>query len=124
MKTELQRHSPKMQSVIMVCLLLPTVPITYHISVYPLPTIILPLTCVLFQGILFKPPIFGAYSELFAALSPEITAKHNGGFVIPWGRFGDIPDHIEKGLKSRAEGGSGAADKFWSWCEKETEPYL
>jgi retinol dehydrogenase 12 len=76
------------------------------------------------QGILFKPPVFGAYSELFAALSPSITAQHNGGFVIPWGRFGDIPTHIEKGLKPQADGGSGAAEKFWCWCERETECYF
>jgi retinol dehydrogenase 12 len=76
------------------------------------------------QGILFKPPVFGAYSELFAALSPSITAQHNGGFVVPWGRFGDIPAHIEKGLKPQADGGSGAAEKFWCWCERETECYF
>lgn len=92
MKTELQRHMPRVQSIIM--------------------------------GILFKPPLFGAYSELFAALSPEVKAEHNGGFVVPWGRFGDIPDHIEEGLKPRAEGGTGTADQFWNWCERETKPYV
>ena len=76
------------------------------------------------QGILFKPPLFGAYSELFAALSPQVKAKHNGGFVVPWGRFGEIPDHIEEGLKPRAEGGTGTADQFWNWCERETKPYV
>jgi len=53
-----------------------------------------------------------------------ITSKHNGGFIVPWGRFGDIPDHVEKGLKPEAKGGSGLAEKFWSWCERETEAYL
>ena len=76
------------------------------------------------QGILFKPPLYGAYSELFAALSPQIKAQHNGGFVVPWGRFGEIPDHIEKGLKPRADGGTGTADQFWNWCERETKPYV
>ena len=121
MKTELQRHSPKMQSVIMVCLLPPTLLIISRI--YLLFTTPVPLTHLLFKGLLFKPPLFGAYSELFAALSPQVTAKHNGGFVIPWGRFGDVPGHIEEGLKPKAEGGSGAADKFWMWCERETEIY-
>ena len=76
------------------------------------------------KGILFKPPLYGAYSELFAALSPKVTSKHNGGFIIPWGRFGDLPGHIETGLKPKAEGGSGAAEKFWYWCAEETEAYL
>lgn len=101
-----------------------TAPNTYHISDLFNFHQSSPTNSSLLQGILFKPPLFGAYSELFAALSPKITAKHNGGFVIPWGRFGDIPDHIEKGLKPRVEGGSGAADKFWNWCERETGPYL
>lgn len=73
---------------------------------------------------LFKPPLYGAYSELFAALSPRVTSKQNGGFIVPWGRFGDVPDHIEKGMKSKAEGGTGAAETFWNWCERETEAYL
>ncbi|KAL8722883.1 MAG: hypothetical protein Q9225_000716 [Loekoesia sp. 1 TL-2023] len=92
MKTELQRHSPKMQGIIM--------------------------------GLLFKGPVYGAYSELFAALSPEITSKRNGAFIIPWGRFGDVPAHIEKGLEPESKGGNGAAERFASWCEKETKLYL
>lgn len=100
------------------------VPTTYHVSESSALYHVYPINSSSLQGILFKPPLFGAYSELFAALSPKITAKHNGGFIIPWGRFGDIPDHIEKGLRPRAEGGSGKADKFWSWCERETESYL
>ncbi|KAL9031274.1 MAG: hypothetical protein Q9196_000681 [Gyalolechia fulgens] len=92
MKTELQRHGPKMQSVIM--------------------------------GLLFKGPVYGAYSELFAALSPDITSEHNGAFIVPWGRFGDVPAHIAKGLTPKSQGGSGAADRFVSWCESETERYL
>ena len=70
-----------------------------------------------------KPAIYGAYSELFAALSPDVTAKHNGGFLVPWGRFGDIPDHIDKGRRPKAEGGSGAAEQFWAWCLGETKPF-
>lgn len=56
-------------------------------------------------------------------LSPKVKPEHNGGFVVPWGRFGDIPGHIEKGLQPEERGGSGAAETFWNWCEKETESY-
>ena len=52
-----------------------------------------------------------------------VTAEHNGGFIVPWGRFGDIPGHIEKGLQPEKRGGSGAAETFWNWCEKQTETY-
>ena len=50
MKTELQRHSPKMQSVIMVCLLLPTFcPSPIISQIYPLSSISLPLMRLLFR---------------------------------------------------------------------------
>lgn len=124
MKTELQRHGPKMQGIIMVNTSISSSKNTGCCNM-------LFRECVLFmanhrppQGLLFKGPLFGAYSELFAALSPKVTAKHNGGFIIPWGRIGDLPGHIEEGLKSKKEGGTGAAAKFWSWCEQETETYL
>ena len=122
MKTKLQRNSPKMQSIIMVCLTLPNL-WQRHFAPGAFLLLSYVLTNLSLQGILFKPPVFGAYTELFAALSPSVTAKHNGGFIVPWGRFGDIPDHIEKGLRTKAEGGSGAASRFWEWCQKETENY-
>ncbi|KAJ5758444.1 hypothetical protein N7520_005600 [Penicillium odoratum] len=30
---------------------------------------------------------FGAYTELYAGLSSEITLENNGGYIIPWGRI-------------------------------------
>ncbi|KAL3260167.1 NAD(P)-binding protein [Aspergillus welwitschiae] len=76
------------------------------------------------MGWIFKGPRYGAYSELFAALSPEVTQEKNGAYIIPWGRFGPIPCHLQKGLVSKRDGGAGTAERFWSWCEKETAPYL
>lgn len=73
---------------------------------------------------MFKPPRFGAYSELFAGLSPSVRTEHNGSYVVPWGRFGEIPTHIERGLRNKSEGGNGAAERFWKWCERETEAYF
>ncbi|MCJ1438415.1 hypothetical protein MMC27_007803 [Xylographa pallens] len=71
-------------------------------------------------GFLLKPGKFGAYTEIFAACSPEISAKDNGGFIVPWGRLGPLPDHIRDAMKSKSKGGTGNAAKFWSWCERET----
>ncbi|KAL3464331.1 NAD(P)-binding protein [Aspergillus heterothallicus] len=75
------------------------------------------------MGIVFKPPRYGAYSELFAALSPDVTASQNGAFIIPWGRFGPIPPHIKKALSPKSQGGTGVAGDFWDWCERETAAY-
>ena len=77
----------------------------------------------LYQSVVFKPAVYGAYTELFAATSPTVKAEHNGGFIVPWGRFGQVPSQVEEGLKSKEEGGTGLAQKFWTWCEEELEQF-
>ncbi|KAK1760054.1 hypothetical protein QBC47DRAFT_455871 [Echria macrotheca] len=72
------------------------------------------------MGLLFKGPKFGAYSQLFGLLSPEVTPDKNGSFIIPWGRFGEIPADIAAGME---DGGSGLSGKLWAWCEKETTTF-
>ena len=69
------------------------------------------------QSVMFKEPKYGAYSELFAALSPQIDSKKSGAFILPWGRFGHIPDHIQQSIDN------GKAASFYSWCDQETKPY-
>ncbi|MCJ1404313.1 hypothetical protein MMC11_007538 [Xylographa trunciseda] len=75
-------------------------------------------------GFILKPGKFGAYTELFAACSPQITTRDSGKFIIPWGRLGPIPDHIQEAMKSKSEGGTGNAERFWAWCETETKGNL
>lgn len=70
---------------------------------------------------MFKAPKYGAYSELFGLLSPDVTAEKNGAFILPWGRFGRLPVDVEDGCR---EGGTGLARKFGDWCERETKMYL
>lgn len=72
---------------------------------------------------MFKPAKFGAYTELYAGFSNDVTANDNGAFLIPWGRKGIIPEHIAKGLKTKEEGGTGVSKKFFEWCETETRKY-
>lgn len=67
---------------------------------------------------------YGAYTELYAGLSPEITVEDNGGYVIPWGRkHPNLRQDLVDALKSERKGGAGLAEKFWEWCEKETTQF-
>lgn len=67
-------------------------------------------------NLVLHPARYGAYTELFAALSPSITKS--GEFVIPWGKVGLMRSDVREG----AEGENG--DKFWKYAEKEIAPYL
>jgi hypothetical protein len=61
---------------------------------------------------------------LYAGFSPEITKKENGGHLMAWGRKAHLPKEVEDGLKSEAEGGTGAAGKFFQYCDTETKKFL
>ncbi|KAI9687310.1 MAG: hypothetical protein M1822_002353 [Bathelium mastoideum] len=67
------------------------------------------------------PAKMGAYTELFAGLSPDITIDKNGAYIMPWGRIqerfprADVVD----AMKPEDEGGKGATKKFWEWCESK-----
>ncbi|KAI1748157.1 hypothetical protein F4782DRAFT_385219 [Xylaria castorea] len=73
-------------------------------------------------------PEFGAYTELYAGLSPELKIEHNGTYVIPWGRR--RPDNeitrkdILKAMAPESEGGLGHAKKLWEWCEEQWKPHV
>ncbi|KAI1470549.1 NAD(P)-binding protein [Daldinia caldariorum] len=69
------------------------------------------------------PAIYGAYTELWAALTPELTPDKSGAYVYPWGRFGDLPAGVETSMRGESEGGTGIAAKFLEWCRKETENF-
>ncbi|KAH7385138.1 hypothetical protein BKA64DRAFT_158607 [Cadophora sp. MPI-SDFR-AT-0126] len=69
-------------------------------------------------------PIYGAYTELFAGLSPDVTSEKNGAWIIPWGRFNPLRADIEAGSKSEEEGGTGISKKFWEWSEEQVKSYL
>ncbi|KAG0650273.1 Short-chain dehydrogenase reductase [Hyphodiscus hymeniophilus] len=77
-----------------------------------------------FNKILLHDPIYGAYTELFAGLSPNITIADSGKYVIPWGRFADLKKDLEASIKTKAEGGTGVAADFWVWIEDQTRQYI
>ena len=66
---------------------------------------------------MLKDPKYGAYTELFACLSPEVTSKAGAPFILPWGHFGEIPNHIQQSIDN------GKAASFYQWCEQETKAY-
>ncbi|OJD14910.1 hypothetical protein AJ78_04795 [Emergomyces pasteurianus Ep9510] len=70
------------------------------------------------------PPVFGAYTELFAGLSPDITDTEPGNWIIPWGRIAPVRKDLVETTKTEAEGGNGTALKFWEWTEKQIRQYL
>jgi len=69
-------------------------------------------------------PVYGAYTELFAGLSPEVKIEKTGDWVIPWGRFYPIRKDLLNAVKSEKEGGTGGAYKFWEWTEEQVKAYL
>ncbi|KAK7699751.1 short-chain alcohol dehydrogenase [Diaporthe eres] len=69
-------------------------------------------------------PVHGAYTELFAGLSPEVTAERAGQYIFPWGRFQPICSPLQLAAKPEAEGGADLPKKFWEWSEKQVEKYL
>ena len=69
------------------------------------------------------PPINGAYTELYAGLSPEITMEHSGGWIVPFGRVMRIRNDLKAATKTKAEGGSGISAQFYDWNEKQIERF-
>jgi retinol dehydrogenase-12 len=67
--------------------------------------------------------IFGAYTELYAGFSPDITLEDNGAWIRPWGRIGKLRQDILDG-RSKEDGGTGKAEAFWRWSEEEVSPYI
>jgi len=72
---------------------------------------------------LLYPPIYGAYTELWTVLTPELTPDKSGAYVYPWGRFGSLPAGMETLTKRESEAGTGIAAKFVEWCGKQTEAF-
>ena len=72
---------------------------------------------------MFHPPIFGAYTLLYAGLASDIDIDNtNGTIVWAWGRKGhvfrkDIRDEVKVGNDGSR---SFNAEKLWNWCEMET----
>ncbi|KAI1346209.1 hypothetical protein F5Y01DRAFT_320012 [Xylaria sp. FL0043] len=73
---------------------------------------------------ILHPSINGAYTELFAGLSPEVTMEKTGAWIAPFGRFMRIRKDVKNAAKPKAEGGTGLAEEFWAWTEEQIRPFL
>lgn len=73
-------------------------------------------------------PVFGAYTELYAGLSKDITLENNGAYVIPWGRVRRDEEcprkDIIKAMTPEEDGGLGYGKKLWEWCELKWKPFV
>lgn len=67
---------------------------------------------------------YGAYTELWAGITPELSMGDNGSYIIPWGRLHPFPrQDIFDGTKRVEEGGTGRAKEFRDWCDKQIVKY-
>ncbi|KAI0886571.1 uncharacterized protein GGS22DRAFT_186640 [Annulohypoxylon maeteangense] len=73
---------------------------------------------------LLHPPVYGAYTNLFAAFSPEVTLAQSGSHIAPWGMMWKISKEMIEASKTKAEGGTGISQQFWAWTEAQVKPYL
>jgi NAD(P)-dependent dehydrogenase (short-subunit alcohol dehydrogenase family) len=66
-------------------------------------------------------PVFGGYTNLYAAFSPDISLANNGAYVIPWGRLHEDKDSPRKdiinAMMDENKGGLGYPRKIWEYCE-------
>ncbi|CCH59182.1 hypothetical protein TBLA_0B03410 [Henningerozyma blattae CBS 6284] len=68
-------------------------------------------------GELFFDGKYGAYTELYAALSPELTVKDQGSYVVPFGAVAPPRSDVAKGLLN------GTDLKFWDMVDNMIELY-
>lgn len=98
------------------------------------------LTWLLRKTIMY-PTVMGAYTILFAGLSPDVKQDDSGSFsksyldkiimgisncrtVAPFGRLLPYPKPMVDAGKPVEGGGSGVARRFWDWSETQIRPYI
>jgi NAD(P)-dependent dehydrogenase (short-subunit alcohol dehydrogenase family) len=77
------------------------------------------LAVAIFKILFLHPVRYGAYTNLYSGLSPEVNESRNGGYIWPWGREG-LPERPDV-IQAIAD---GKAKEFWEWCEKKCERHV
>lgn len=83
-----------------------------------------PIAGKILRTFVLHPPINGAYTQLFAGLSPDVTVEKSGEWVAPFGRFMKSRKDLKDATKSKAEGGTGNASAFYDWCARQYASYI
>ncbi|KAI2613389.1 NAD(P)-binding protein [Hypoxylon sp. NC1633] len=65
-------------------------------------------------------PVYGAYTMLYAGLSPDIGLDRNGAYVLPFGRLQEKCSRPD--IVNAIEGGSPR--DFWEWCEQVYKSHI
>lgn len=73
------------------------------------------------MGAVLKGPEYTAYTLLYAGLGPDVRS---GDFVIPWGRKGSVPAHVEESTKVKDGETMSVSARFFEWCREETNPFV
>ncbi|KAK9452495.1 Env9p [Dipodascopsis uninucleata] len=63
------------------------------------------------------PTQYGAYTELYAALCPDLTEKNDGAYIIPFGKVG----FARQDIINAANGPEGK--KLWEYLDTEAKKY-
>lgn len=75
-------------------------------------------------GWLLHDPKLGAYTELFAGVSTDLTMDDAGGYLIPWGRrHPGLSKDLLRCIATREEGGTGLSKEFLDWCKEQIAKY-
>ncbi|KAJ5624047.1 steroid dehydrogenase [Penicillium lagena] len=78
-----------------------------------------PLVPLLAAPLLYHPRM-GAYSELWAGLSSNLTISDGGKYIIPWGRIHPSPrTDLLRAMKTKADGGTETAATFIQYCDDQ-----
>ncbi|VUC36588.1 unnamed protein product [Clonostachys rosea] len=82
------------------------------------------VTLTLLRSTVLHPPIYGAYTALFAGFTPQITSENSGSYVAPWGKIWKLQQDMLDAAKTKEEGGTGVAKSFWDWSEEQVKLYV
>ena len=73
---------------------------------------------------LLYPAKMGAYTELWAGLSGDLSIEDGGKYVVPWGRLHPCPrPDLVAALTTQENGGTGVAALFLEYYEKATADF-
>ena len=68
------------------------------------------------KNVLCYPPVYGAYTELYAGWSEQAGREEGkGAYIVPWGRTAPLRQDLNESPERK---------RFWEWCEKESKLYL